>query len=211
MAYKLSAYKLYQSAFSIADVLDTFIEDAPTVGFTSDQVVAFRALAQALADSLSDVNSQLDDRRHNWLEVKTLLKHCTAILREHFDPFMRVNARFYPDLAASYNLQRNGKRTKRKPVTEETGEISGTITNAETEETLANVTVTIADFNLVTQTDDDGNYLFDELPTSVCRVSCSVPNYEVPFDQTVSVIISETMIVDFALFPVQPSAIVSLN
>jgi hypothetical protein len=204
MSYKLSAYKLYESAYDIADALEAHLEEAPSVGFTPDEVVAFRAQATQLADSMSEIRDQLDERRNNWLVVRTLLRECTSILRDQFDPFVRVNAKTFPDLAAGYNLQRRAGagRKKRKPATDETAEIQGRVTNALTGEPLPEVTLTIADFNLVEQSDESGYYTFEELPSSVCRIGAYLPGYEVPAEQTVSLNNGESLEINFVLVPV---------
>ena len=206
MSYKLSAYKLYESAFDIADVLDTFEDDALTVGFTTEEVVAFRALAQQLSDSSTSIRGLLDDRRNNWLEVRTLLKVCTAILRDHFDPFVRFHGSAFPDFAAAYNLQRKTVPRRKKQVVSanETGEISGNVFNSATNEPVVNATVTIADFNLVAQTDEDGYFIFEGLPLTGYRIGCSAPGYDVPAVQSVILVSGQNLDVDFMLDPVQP-------
>ena len=62
MSYKLSSFRLFESAFDIADVLENFSEDATTVGFTVEEVTAFRNLAQQLSEAMSGIRGQLDDR-----------------------------------------------------------------------------------------------------------------------------------------------------
>lgn len=205
MSYKLSAFKLIESAFSISDVLETFNEDAASVGFTVAEVTAFRALAQQLSDSMSGIRGQLDDRRKNWLEITKLFKVCTAILREHFDPFVRFNSKAYPDFAAAYDIQRKNvvRRKKQKGAVDDTGEISGTVFNSVTNEPIANATVTITDFNLVEQTDEDGYYIFDGLAASAYSIGCTAPGFNVPAVQSVILAIGDNLDVDFILVPAQ--------
>lgn len=205
MSYKLSAFKLFESAFTIADVLETFSEDAATVGFTMDEVTAFRNLAQQLSESMTGIRGQLDDRRNNWLEINTRFKECTSILREHFDPFIRYNGKAYPDFAAAYDTQRKNVVRRKKPAgsVDETGEISGTVFNSETNEPVVNATVTIAEFNLVAQTDEDGYYSFDGLAATAYRVGCTAPDFNVPAVQTVNLASGESLDVDFMLVPAQ--------
>jgi hypothetical protein len=206
MSYKLSAFRLFESAFDIADVLETFSEDAPTVGFTEAEVTAFRNLAQQLSDSMTGIRGQLDDRRNNRIEIKTLFKLCTATLREHFDPFIRYNGMLFPDFAAAYATQRKNVVRRKKPAgsVDESYEISGTVFNSDTNEPIVNATVTIAEFNLVEQTDEDGYYIFDGLAAIAYKVGCTAPEFNVPAIQTVNLAGGERLDVDFMLVPAQP-------
>lgn len=206
MSYKLSAFKLVQSAFDISDVLESFSEDATTVGFTVEEVTTFRNLAQQLSDSMTGIRGQLDDRRNNWIEIRTLFKACTAILREHFDPFVRFNGKAFPDFAAAYTTQRKNvvRRKKQSGSMDETCEISGTVFNSETNEPIVNATVTIAEFNLVAQTDEDGYYFFDGLTVTGYRIGCTAPGFAVPALQLVTLSSGHNPDVDFMLVPAQP-------
>jgi hypothetical protein len=205
MSYKLSAFKLFESALNISDVLEKFNEDASTVGFTMLEVTSFRNLAQQLSESMTGIRGQLDDRRNNWLEIRTLFKVCTAILREHFDPFVRYNNKIFPDFAAAYNAQRKNvvRRKKAAVTTDRTGEISGTVFNSDTNEPIVNATVTIAEFNLVAQTDEDGYYIFDELAATAYRIGCTAPGFDVPAIQSVTLLAAASLDVDFVLIPIQ--------
>ena len=206
MSYKLSSFRLFESAFDIADVLENFSEDATTVGFTVEEVTAFRNLAQQLSEAMSGIRGQLDDRRSNRLEIRKLFKVCTALLREHFDPFVRFNGKVYPEFAATYTLlrKRGGSRRKSKTTDAETGEISVNVFNSATNEPIVNATLTIADFNIVEQTDEDGNFIFEGLAASVYRIGCTAPGFDVPAVQTVNLAAGESIDVDFILNPVQP-------
>jgi len=206
MSYKLSSFRLFESAFDIADVLENFSEDATTVGFTVEEVTAFRNLAQQLSESMSGIRGQLDDRRSSRLEIRKLFKDCTALLREHFDPFVRFNGKVYPEFAATYNLlrKRGGNRRKSKTTDTETGEISGNVFNSATNEPVANATLTVADFNLLVQTDEDGYFIFEGLPASAYRIGCTAPGFDIPAVQTVNLAAGESIDVDFVLIPVQP-------
>jgi hypothetical protein len=205
MSYKLSAFKLFESAFDISDVLETFNEDATSLGFTVAEVTAFRTLAQQLSDSMTGIRGQLDDRRNNRLEIRNLFKVCTSILREHFDPFVRFNGKAFPDFAAAYDLQRKKVVRRKKPTgtTDDTGEISGTAFNSDTSEPVANATVTITEFNLVTQTDEDGYYIFEGLAATTYRIGCAAPGFDVPAVQLVTLTSGDSLDVDFMLVPVQ--------
>lgn len=207
MSYKLSAFKLVESAFDIADMLENFSEDAITVGFTVEEVTAFRNLAQQLSESMTGIRGKLDDRRSSWLEIRSLFKVCTVLLREHFDPFVRFNGKAYPEFAATYILlrKRGGNSKKSKPADAETCEISGTVFNSATNEPVVKATLTIAEFNLVEQTDEDGYYNFEGLAATAYQIGCTAPGFDVPAIQSVSLANGESLDVDFVLVPVQPA------
>ena len=112
----------------------------------------------------------------------------------------------YPEFAATYTLlrKRGGSRRKSKTTDAETGEISVNVFNSATNEPIVNATLTIADFNIVEQTDEDGNFIFEGLAASVYRIGCTAPGFDVPAVQTVNLAAGESIDVDFILNPVQP-------
>ncbi len=128
------------------------------------------------------------------------------MLKEHFDPFALFVSETHPEFFREYSLLRttSGRKKTVKGEVEEQGEISGTIYDSVSGLPLAGVSVSIPGFDLVTVTDEDGYYLFDELFTGKYRLTCSKQGYQVPPEQTV-VISAEvnTPDVDFSLQAVE--------
>jgi hypothetical protein len=204
ITYKISTYKLYVSAYDIADVLDTYVaDDGLTIGFTAKEIESLRLLATQLSTSLSDARGQLEDRRTNKNEAKTLFKNCTSILKESFDPYVQACKASIPDFATAYLTIRNGVGKSKKATANATAEISGTVTDAADGEPIVNATVTLPDFNLTTTTDEDGCFVFDELPLTSFKVGCSATDYEVPQPQNVTLAAGDSCTVDFFLNRVQ--------
>ena len=205
MASKFSIFVLYESAFDIAGVFEANSIHYADIGCTAEEITAFKDQAQQLSDKVNDVRGQLDDRRRNRHETRALVKECNRLLIEHFDPFVKAQANAQPDFATAYAVQRalatGGKH--KKGTMEETAEISGTVSDLKTSAPLANATVTIADLNLVAKTDNEGNYSFEELPPTDCTIECSLPGYETPEKQTLSVNAGDVLLADFSLKPSQ--------
>jgi hypothetical protein len=69
---------------------------------------------------------------------------------------------------------------------------------------LQGVTVTIPGHDLVTLTDEDGYYLFDDLVTGTYRITCSLTGYQIPGEQKAEITVDVTSLdVDYSLEAVE--------
>jgi hypothetical protein len=76
--------------------------------------------------------------------------------------------------------------------------------NSNTSLPLKGVTVSIPDYELVTVTDEDGYFMFDELLIGSYRLTCSKQGYPVPAEQKVDITADATSLdVDFELVAVE--------
>jgi len=66
---------------------------------------------------------------------------------------------------------------------------------------VANATVLISELNLVTTTDEDGYYLFDEVPVGSFTISCHATGYKLPANVTVTITDTQPQDVNFGLEP----------
>jgi hypothetical protein len=206
LAYKTTAYKLYENAMKVADAIEQFAEDAVGFGFSNEEIELFRAVVNTFGEILAETGNQLNDRKANRTEIVSLFKDCNKLLKENFDPFAIFISEIYPEFYREYTLLRNG--ISRKKVTKDSvvefGEISGTISDSDTGLPIEGVNVTIPGHDLVTVTDEDGYYMFDGLVTDTYRVTCSCQGYQVPAEQKVEITVDSTSPdVDFILVAVQ--------
>jgi hypothetical protein len=202
LAYKTTAYKLYENASKVADAIEEFSEDAAGFGFTEEEIVLFRSVVTTYGETLTDTGNQLNDRKVSRSEIATLFKDCNKLLKEHFDPFALFVSEIHPEFFREYSLLRttSGRKKTVKDAVEEQGEISGTIYDSVSGLPLAGVSVSIPGFELVTVTDEDGYYLFDELFSGKYRLTCSKQGYQVPPEKTAEITADNTSIdIDFSL------------
>jgi hypothetical protein len=202
LAYKTTAYKLYENASKVADAIEEFSEDAAGFRFTEEEIVLFRTVVTTYGETLTDTGNQLNDRKVSRSEIATLFKDCNKLLKEHFDPFALFVSETHPEFFREYSLLRmtSGRKKTVKDAVEEQGEISGTIYDSVSGLPIAGVSVSIPGFNLVTVTDGDGYYLFDELFIGKYRLTCSKQGYQVPPEQTAEITAHNTSIdIDFSL------------
>ena len=202
LAYKTTAYKLYENALKVADLIEQNSEDAVAFGFSNEEITVFRTVVVTFGEILAETGNQLNDRKANRIEFASLFKDCNKILKESFDPFSVFVSEIYPEFFREYSLLRvGGGRRKSAPTADaEYGEITGTITDSLTNLPLSGVTVSIPDYNLVAVTDEDGYYMFDDLVIAAYRISCSCPGYQVPDVQIAEITLDVLSVdIDFSL------------
>ena len=83
-----------------------------------------------------------------------------------------------------------------------TGEIAGTVTNADTQDGLEGATVAVDDSDLSATTDGDGTYTITDVPEGSHEVTASADGYE-DATKAVEVTADATTTADFALDPVE--------
>jgi hypothetical protein len=206
LAYKTTAYKLYENAMKVADAIEQFAEDAVGFGFSNEEIELFRTVVTNFGEILAETGNKLNDRKANRNEIITLFKDCNKLLKENFDPFAIFVSEIYPEFFREYSLLRvgAGRRKSTNSSNAELGEISGTVTESNTGLPLQGVTVTIPGHDLVTLTDEDGYYLFEDLVTGTYRITCSLAGYQIPGEQKVEIKVDITSFdVDFSLEAVE--------
>jgi len=208
MVHRTASYQLSEIALQVADVISGYTDDAAVIGFTAKEVDDLRALAGDVASMIDDTRYQLTERRRCREEITNLIRSSAVIIKDEIDPFALVVSTSYPEFVLEYKVAKRGS-SKRKTNGESVvkpGEISGTIADSSTGETLEGVTVDIVALNLVTETDEDGYYIFEGLPAGTHSVSCHLSGYDVPAIQAVTVGEGESKTADFSLSPAASQA-----
>jgi len=202
LASRTPAYKLYENASKVADSIEQYSVDATGFGFSNEEIELFRTTITTFGDILAETGNQLNDRKAGRSELASLFRDCNKLLKENFDPFALFVSESFPDYYREYSLLRiGGGRRKSSTADDATiGEISGTVTDTATNEPLSGVIITIPEVDLVTETDEDGYYLFSDLGMGKYKVKCSFNGYKVPAVQTVEITEKVTSLdVDFCL------------
>ncbi len=198
------AYQLYEISLHVHDELGKLQEIASGNGLTAEKLVAFKLKVQEYGETLDTNNFLLGDRRKSRLDLKILIKDNNQLLRMQLDTFVRFSEDDHPSLYSSYMFLRKRKQGKSKPgiPVEYPVEITGTVTDSATGYPIANATINIVDYELITTTDSDGCYMLEELEATTYLISCYASNYQVPEAVSLTAAKGESLVVDFSLVPV---------
>ena len=114
-----------------------------------------------------------------------------------------------PEFYRQYRQKRRKQSVKSTPEGGEisNADISGTITVQGSGMTVPMATIAIPALDLVETTDEDGDYLFDELPAGSYTITCHVYGYEVPAPVELTIASDESLVVDFTLIPLPVPAL----
>lgn len=208
MVYTLNSFSLRESAFDLADVLESYLDDAETIGFTAGDITAFRQFAGNFANVMQATRDQLVDRRKKRQDVRNLFRVCNGILKESLDPFVQISTLAYPDLATAYKLIRynSGKSKTAGSAGAETAEISGTVSDAATNLPIEGATVFVTAYNLLADTDADGCYVFEGLAPGEYRVGCTANGYITPAVVVVNIAAGDSADADIFLSALQATS-----
>jgi len=112
--YKVSAYKLYCNAISVADILEKVETNHTGTDFTSRQLPEFRKQAEAFGVKLTTLADQLLHRKVLKKELAALIASTNLLLREQLDHAVNFFHDTYPDLYREYMLIRKPHNRKRR-------------------------------------------------------------------------------------------------
>ncbi len=191
---------MHKAAEQVYAELATYPEVAANIGITPEILEAFQQQVTEFGELLDATDAQYKDRKSDRGELLTLFPANTAILREQLEPVIRFETAANPGLYREYRIARStGARKKQGSNTELLLDISGIVTDITTDEPVANATVDTAASELLTTTDADGYYLFEELPAGDYILNCHASGYRLPEKVTVKAADGESLLVDFSL------------
>lgn len=176
-------------------------ELASQVGVTADELTVLDSLLQVFSAASVETSQRLEARRVLHQEINSLIKQCNQLLRKELDIYVRFQQATYPQLAVNYKRIRFGRRRRNNPQLIADADISGQVTDAATGEPIANANISLIEHTYVLQSDEDGNYLFHELPENTYTLSCHAIGYLVPEPASLIVGKNESVIWNFALTP----------
>jgi hypothetical protein len=204
---KVSAYKKFEIANHLMDEIVKHQDIANNYGLTAENIEEFRQLTESFKETLQLTDSNLFERRLFRKELKNLLLESNQIVRFRFDPLASYLENSQPAFYSEYMLLR-GRRSRKKQkaaLLPDDVEILGTVTNAATNEAISGAVINIIGHDLVSTTDMDGYYLFDELPATDFVISCHCHGYQLPDQVVAKAAQGESLVVNFALTPVVPA------
>jgi hypothetical protein len=203
---RCSAYQLFEIAAHVYNLLNGIAETAADNGFTAEKLAEFKTEVDAFGETLDLNGFNLSDRRKSWQDLRKLISANIKLLRLQLDPFVHFLGDESPVLHSEYMFLRKRKRKRAiKSVADNPCDISGTVTDSETGEPLANAIITLLVPETVVETDADGYYLLDELQAGELTLTCHLPDYEVPSEVKVTPAAGESLVVDFSLKPIAPA------
>lgn len=201
--HSVSAYRKYEIALHVHDEIEKHQPTAGNIGLTDEVLNAFKEMAINFAGTLEDTGNNLYLRKKDRAQLNNLLKQCNETLRNQIDPFIGYHQITHPDVYQSYMLLRDTKSPKRKKpvIVNQKVEIVGTVTNAQSGQPIEYAIINLVGFDMVTETDADGYYLFENLPATSFTLSCHCPGYQLPEPVTFQAKAGENLVVDFSLTP----------
>jgi len=207
--YKLKASKgpsweLSQHSLQVAGELAKEDEEvAASVGLTATDLVTFKGMADQFVITLVTTDTLLKQRKAASEELNILMKENADIMRLQFDPYVNFVKDVLPAFNREYKIARSNplpRKYAKKPE-EIITELSGTATDSATGNPLVDATVLITELNLIAITDEDGYYLFDEIPVCSFNISCHAKGYKLPADEKVTITGTEPLQINFSLDP----------
>ncbi len=200
----VSSYKKFEIANHLKDEIVKYQEIANSYGLTAEKIEEFSQLTESFKETLEVTDTNLFERRVSHKELKKLLRESNQIVKMRIDPLASFLEYSHPAFYDEYMLLRGRRsRRKKKTLSQQLGvEILGTVTKAGTTETISGAVITIISHELVTKTDIDGYYLFDELPAAAFVISCHYQGYMLPEQVVVTASADESLVVNFVLTPV---------
>jgi len=201
-SWNFSIWNLHQAALQACAQIAEYPVEAVKNGITPEILQAFEQQTEDFGKLLDVTDAQLKGRKAERLELRSLFKANTALLKQQIEPVIRYEAATTPGLIREYLIARKtGARKKQKSDTDLLAEISGTVTNIITGQPIANATVDIAGREMITTTDADGYYQFDEVPVGDSTLSCHITGFRLSEKITVKPAEGECLQVDFSLQP----------
>lgn len=201
-SWKYSAWAMHNAAEQVYTELAAYQEVIVNIGITPEILAAFQQQIQEFGELLDTTDAQYKDRKSEREELRSFFQANTALLREQIEPVIRFESVVAPGLYREYKIARStGARKKQGSSIELLSDISGTVSDITTGEPVANATVIIAEREVLTVTDSDGYYQFDEVPVGDSILSCHATGYRLPEKVKVKTADGESLQVDFSLQP----------
>lgn len=204
---KRSKFRLPGLSFNVYNELQPYQEQITAAGLKAAHLADLSTLNSAYTTDLQQSNMLTSTRRASRSEVKQLISECREILRKHLDFFAKNYAEDYPEFYREYAAVRNlnKPRRRRTKTGKEIADVTGTVINASTQAPVAMAILSLPDLGLMTETDEDGCYAFDELPAGTYSLSCHAPGYEVPAKANLVIAEGESLVHNISLQPLAAS------
>jgi len=137
------------------------------------------------AVSNSDGNYEINDIPEGVFSVRATAADCIDVMKSSVQVFSNETTRL------NFQLLRTG----------EAGNLSGMVTSATTGGLIADVTISVIGFDILTTTDDNGYYLLHNVPAGIRTVAASASLYYTNHIDGIEIRPGETTIAHFTLSP----------
>ena len=181
------------------------LPDMADYGITTNVLDELKALIDNY-NAKTQVNKVAVNQRSEQTKViAKLIREGKAILSNSFDKLMLILRNTNPEAYNAYVAARNSmpkrhaKKSNGEVTEEEAGILSGMVSDKADEMPIAGATVKLTGTDYKTETDSDGEYLFDSLPAGTYTVEVSILDYVSAQLKDQKVIAGDECIADFEM------------
>ncbi|MDY0103760.1 MAG: carboxypeptidase-like regulatory domain-containing protein [Lentimicrobium sp.] len=199
----LSIVRLYELGLHVKDLSEINLEGLSGLGYTQLQHDDYLAHLDAFKTAIDQYHFQSNERKSDRRQLLTRFQQMELLMKNRMDTFANLVSEDHPEFFMQYRQKRRKQSIKSTTanVEDSDADISGTITMQGSGNALSMATVAIPDLDLIANTDEDGYYLFDELPAGNYTVTCHLYGFEVPSPVQFTIASGESLVVDFTLTP----------
>ena len=181
------------------------LPDLADFGITTTVLDELKALIDNY-NAKTQVNKVAVNQRSEQTKViAKLIREGKAILSDSFDKLMLILRNTNPEAYNAYVAARNSmpkrhaKKSNGEVTEEEAGNLTGMVSDKADEMPIAGATVKLTGTGYKTETDSDGEYLFDSLPAGTYAVEVSILDYQTATLTNQKVIAGDECIADFEM------------
>ena len=170
------------------------------------------AVLNELKELIDNYNSKtqlnkvtLEQKSEQTKIIAQLIKEGKALLTNSFDKLMLILRNTNPEAYNTYVAARNSmpkrhaKKSNGEVIEEEAGILTGLVSDKADGMPIAGATVKLNGTDYKTETDSDGEYLFDSLPAGTYTVEISILDYQIAKLTDQKVIAGDETIADFEM------------
>ena len=170
------------------------------------------AVLNELKELIDNYNSKtqlnkvtLEQKSEQTKIIAQLIKDGKALLTNSFDKLMLILRNTNPEAYNAYVAARNSmpkrhaKKSNGEVIEEEAGILTGLVSDKADGMPIAGATVKLSGTDYKTETDSDGEYLFDSLPAGTYTVEISILDYQIAKLTDQKVISGDETIADFEM------------
>ena len=170
------------------------------------------AVLNELKELIDNYNSKtqlnkvtLEQKSEQTKIIAQLIKDGKALLTNSFDKLMLILRNTNPEAYNAYVAARNSmpkrhaKKSNGEVIEEEAGILTGLVSDKADGMPIAGATVKLSGTDYKTETDSDGEYLFDSLPAGTYTVEVSILDYQTATLSNQKVIAGDETIADFEM------------
>ena len=170
------------------------------------------AVLNELKELIDNYNSKtqlnkvtLEQKSEQTKIIAQLIKDGKALLTNSFDKLMLILRNTNPEAYNAYVAARNSmpkrhaKKSNGEVIEEEAGILTGLVSDKADGMPIAGATVKLNGTDYKTETDSDGEYLFDSLPAGTYTVEVSILDYQIAKITDQKVIAGDETIADFEM------------